>query len=336
MTIADIWRELEEDPRESHVGYLIRRLTPELNYDLILAIEKPKNVRLLMLRVRTYSIKKDLIFPKSLGFEVRQVRLEGDDSSYVTIQLILSNSRYSDIFTSLVQDIVDRLTLIPAETDAVKEFIARLRQWQAFLEKYPPEGLSQSKQQGLYGELWCLRQTLIPQLGACYAVQSWTGPNGTQQDFQLPNCAIEVKTTLAKQHQKLSISSERQLDDTNTGTLLLYHLSLDSRQGRGESLVEIIATIRTLIAEDLTAQTQFEALLLAIGYLDTQAHLYEGTGYSIRESNYFKVVDDFPRILESDLRNGIGDVRYTISVAECKRFSLLEAEVISLIGQNHE
>jgi Putative PD-(D/E)XK family member, (DUF4420) len=329
MKIADIWRELERDPRESYVGYLNRRLIPELKYDLILAIEKPQNIRLLMLRVRTSSIKRDLSFPKSIGFEVRQFRLEGDDSSYVTIQLILSNSRYSDIFTSLVQDIVDRLTLIPAETDAVREFIARLRQWQAFLEKYPPEGLSQSKQQGLYGELWCLRQTLIPQL-------SWTGPNGTQQDFQLPNCAIEVKTTIAKQHQKLSISSERQLDDTNTGTLLLYHLSLDSRQGRGESLVEIIATVRTLVAQDLTAQTQLEALLLAIGYLDTQAHLYEGTGYSIREENYFQVVDDFPRILESDLRNGIGDVRYTISVAECKRFSLLEAEAISLIGQNHE
>jgi Putative PD-(D/E)XK family member, (DUF4420) len=52
----------------------------------------------------------------------------------------------------------------------------------------------------------------------------------------------------------------------------------------------------------------------------------------IREHNYFKVGAEFPRIIESDLRNGIGDVRYTISVAECKRFSIAESEVIALIG----
>jgi hypothetical protein len=48
--------------------------------------------------------------------------------------------------------------------------------------------------------------------------------------------------------------------------------------------------------------------------------------------NYFRVEGDFPRIVEADLRDGVGDVRYTISVAECKRFSIPEANVLLLIG----
>jgi Putative PD-(D/E)XK family member, (DUF4420) len=69
-----------------------------------------------------------------------------------------------------------------------------------------------------------------------------------------------------------------------------------------------------------------------VGYLDVHVTRYEKIGYIIREHNYFKVEAGFPRIIESDLRNGIGDVRYTISVAECKRFSIIESEVIALIG----
>ena len=141
-----------------------------------------------------------------------------------------------------------------------------------------------------------------------------------------------MKTTSAKQHQKLAIASERQLDDTGAGTIVLLHLSLDVRQGQGETLPEMIASVRSLVAGDVIARDELENLLFEIGYLDIHATRYENIGYTIREYNYFKVGADFPKIIESDLRNGVGDVRYTISVAECKRFSIPEAEVITLIG----
>ncbi len=160
----------------------------------------------------------------------------------------------------------------------------------------------------------------------------WTGSKGTQQDFQFSGCAVEVKTTSAKQHQKLAIASERQLDDTGARTIVLLHLSLDIRQGQGETLPEVIASVRSLVAGDAIARNELENLLFEIGYLDIHATRYESIGYTIREHNYFRVGADFPKIIESDLRNGVGDVRYTISVAECKRFSIPESEVIALIG----
>jgi hypothetical protein len=141
-----------------------------------------------------------------------------------------------------------------------------------------------------------------------------------------------VKTTSAKQHQKLAIASERQLNDMGAGVIVLLHLSLDVRQGQGETLPGIVASVRSFVAEDTIARDELENLLFEIGYLDIHAPRYDNISYSIREQNYFKVGADFPKIIESDLRNGVGDVRYSISVAECKHFSIPESEVIVLIG----
>ncbi len=160
----------------------------------------------------------------------------------------------------------------------------------------------------------------------------WTGPKGTQQDFQFSRCAVEVKTTSAKQHQRLAIASERQLDDTGVETIVLLHLSLDVRQGQGETLPAMATSMRYLVAGDAIARDELENLLFEVGYLDIHATRYETIGYTLREHNYFKVGPDFPKIIESDLPNGVGDVRYTISVAECKRFFIPESEVIDLIG----
>jgi hypothetical protein len=332
MKIEDVWDLLGQDGNNVPAGYLTRRILPHVNYDVYLAIEKPSNTRLFMLRFASRCLDRKAIYPSSSSFTVSRIALPQDGDEYGTLQLVLTNPRYQDIFTTLVQDIVTSLSLIPEGQAAVSAFIVRLKRWQAFLEKHNPEGLNTTSQQGLYGELWFLRQLALPHLELFNGIRSWTGPKATQQDFQFTGCAVEVKTTSAKQHQKLTIASERQLDNTGAGTIVLLHLSLDIRQGQSETLPEMVANVRSLVADDVLAKDELENCLFDVGYLDIHASRYEDTGYSIREYNYFKIENDFPRIIESDLRNGVGDVRYTISVAECKRFSISESEVIAMIG----
>ena len=331
MIVEEVWQLLEQGTGESSSGYLMRRILTAVQYDVFLAIEKPSNLRLLMLRVHQQAVEKGTTYPASSSFEVRRVLLNPEDKDHVTLQLILTNVRYSDIFTTLVQDIVNHIATIAQEEKAVAAFLTRLKRWQIFLERHS-EGLGETAQQGLYGELWFLRQAVLPQLGTLRGVLSWSGPGAAQQDFQFPGCAVEVKTTTSKQHQKLTIASERQLDDTGTSVLILLHLSLDARQGGEEMLPDIVGSVRSLLETSSTAREEFENRLFEVGYLDSHISRYGHTGYTIREMNYFRVEGDFPRIVEADLRNGIGDVRYTISVAECKRFSMPEADVLLLIG----
>lgn len=332
MRVEDIWKLLEQQKGEISSGYLYRRILPEVNYDVYVAIAQPLNIRLLMLQVSSGSLNRGIVYPSSSSFEVRRVLLEKNNTGRVALQLVLTNTKYTDIFTALTQDIVENLAPVSEEKDAVAAFLVRLKRWQAFLEQHNPDGLSETAQQGLYGELWFLRQVAIPQLGASDGTQSWTGPRRTQQDFQFERCAVEVKTTVSRQHQKLTISNERQLDDTGTGVLILLHLSLDVRQGRGETLPEMVASLRSLLEATSTANEILETLLFEAGYLDIHASRYEQHGYTIRETNYFRVERDFPRIVEADLRSGVGDVHYSIAVSECKRFGIAEPEVLSLIG----
>ncbi|NMG20917.1 PD-(D/E)XK motif protein [Brasilonema bromeliae] len=336
MSIRELWTELEKSIKLGGSEYLVRRVRPDCACDLRIGVQEPTGNRMLLLKIRRSSASSIVDFPSSEGFEVRRILLPSDGENYVTLQLVLTQNRYADIFTSLVDDVIEGVAGKQKEKAALEEFIIRLRRWQSFFKQHSPDGLSKTQQQGLYGELWFLRQVIIPQLGSRQSIQYWTGPRGTQQDFQFPNCAVEVKTTVEKQHQKLSISSERQLDGTGTGTLILVHLSLDVRQGRGESLPDIVNSVRILVQNDPIAKEELETLLLEVGYLDIHTPRYEEIGYTQREVNYFKVEGDFPRIVEADLPNGVGDVRYSISVAECKRFSLPELDVISLIGCNYE
>ena len=75
----------------------------------------------------------------------------------------------------------------------------------------------------------------------------------------------------------------------------------------------------------------FETLLFEAGYLDGNSSYYEKTGYIKREINFFKVAATFPRIIEKDLRNGVGDVHYSITVAECRHFAVNEADIVTIM-----
>jgi S-adenosylmethionine hydrolase len=48
----------------------------------------------------------------------------------------------------------------------------------------------------------------------------------------------------------------------------------------------------------------------------------------VRERNFFQVEEEFPRITEADLPPGVGDVRYSVAVAEAKHF-LITPEGVS-------
>lgn len=332
MRVDEIWNVLEQETVSYPTGYLTRRILPDVNYDAYIAIEKPSNTRILMLSVSKAFLDREIVYPTSNSFTVNRIVLPQDDEGHGTLQLVLINTRYKDIFTTLVQDIVDHLEAIPEEQPAISAFITRLKRWQTFLEKNNSDGLSEIAQQGLYGELWVLREAILPHFALLTGLQSWTGPKGAQQDFQFTHCAVEVKTTSTKRHQKLSIASERQLDNTGIGTIILLHLSIDVRQGQRETLPQIVTSVRAIVSDDDIARDELENLLFEAGYLDVHSQHYEHKGYIIREQNYFKVGENFPRIVESDLRNGVGDVSYTISVAECKHFSISESEVIALLG----
>jgi len=316
-----IWADLELKARAAdHEGILTLRILQESAFDFLLGVQVPENIRMFLIRIARENVINQCSLPCSKGFEIRQAVLSEDRGHHATLQLILNDRRYQDIFSRLTEDVASFCSRESSEKAMIQALLMRLAMWQQFLDRYGAEGLSTAAQQGLYGELRFLHDYLIPSVGVEKAVQAWKGPHRAQQDFQMSGVAIEVKTSAAKQHQKVSIASEQQLDDTGLNALYVYHLSLRELHGSGETLPGIVDRIREQISDDPVVSTLFEDLLIKAGYLNEHREKYEDTGYADRTGQIFRVREGFPRITERSLFNGVGDVQYSVSLSACAPF----------------
>jgi hypothetical protein len=328
MTFDEIWPELETLAPLGSAGRFKRRIHPESSLDIFIGVSKPSNQRLLMLLVSDPSLIGVEALLSAEGLESRIVR-PGEDGRDATLELALVDPRYTDIFAALAADIVRAIVRFEDEGEAVREFVNRLQRWQRFLEEAGLRGLSEERQRGLFAELWTMRD-LLADVSPTGLVNSWTGPEYAGHDFQFGSCALEVKASAAKQHQVLHIASERQLDATGVGALFLSHVSLDAHRHAGETLPHLVDELTLRLAAAGVSST-FESKLIEDGYLERQRSLYDDVGYTVREYNLFRVSEGFPRITESDLRHGVGDVRYTIVVAECMHFGCDRAALVGAI-----
>lgn len=328
MSFEALWLEME-GAAVAQNGVLRRRVLPNAACDLFVGIEHPSRRRALLLRVPQAETRALESAPQARGVEMRMGRLPDDPTDCTSVVLALADEACRDIFSVLVDDIAAHVGAAATARTAVEQFLSRFSRWQAFLERFGPDGLSDSAQRGLFGELWFLRWYLLP-VGSG-TVDAWMGPKMAPQDFHLPGLAIEVKTTTSKQHQKLRISGERQLEISASLRIIIFHISLDAHRDTGLSLVELVTGIRAQLATTPLALATFNEGLLEAGYLDVHAQRYVRTGYIERERHFFEVRGDFPRIVGADLRAGVGDVFYSISVAECLHYEMPESDVRLLL-----
>ena len=324
MNLEDIWSAIEKDKLHSGaVGIIRRRILPDACCDLFLGIEKPSNRRVFLLRVATADLPDAKLLPHAKGFEVRLLTLPDDPAGHSSVLLSQTSEAFRDIFTTLTADVAAHIAPTQDHKTAVEKLLARLKRWQQFLERSGPDGLSDEAQRGLFGELWFIRHYLVPVAGQ-QAITAWTGPSWAPQDFQFSGVAVEVKTTIAKEHQKLPVTGEKQLESSAQLRVFLFHLSLTAQRDTGMTLPALIAELRELFAQHPLSLAAFEDGLLATGYLDAHESRYAHPGYLHREHHFFEVRNDFPRIVGADLRDGVGDVTYSINVAACMPYLVAE------------
>ncbi len=331
---AGVWKDMEATRHPGNTGFFRRRIRPDSNLDIFLGMEKPADHRMLQLHL-TQAVAGNVRVPSSTrNIELLIRRDVGDDEAVLELRLV--DRAYQEIFSVLADDLIDVIVTARTEASAVEAFIARFERWQQFFTRSGPAGLGEEAQRGLYGELWFIGNCLMETLDHLSAVSAWTGYGSTAQDFQLRDVAVEVKATTAKQPQHLSIASERQLDDTGVEALFLFHLSLDVRQGGDRTLPLLVDTLRATLGEHTVARGVFEESLLMAGFIDAHRDRYDHTAYTVRQASVFHVRDDFPRLVESRLPGGVGNVRYSVAVSECTRFAVdRESFAEALAGGSH-
>jgi hypothetical protein len=322
-TFSEIWDKLESAAANApESGFLSQRILPGSVFDISLALKRPYNKRTVLITINKQNIISLGNYPQGKGFSISQTVFSEDKRDHATLELILEDQKYTDIFSSLVEDIIGNCTKESTERKMVQSFFKRLQMWRHFLEHYGSEGLNEMQQRGLYGELRFLRDFLIPSLGVTDAIMSWRGPQKSQHDFQVSGTAFEVKTGSEKQPQKIKVSSEQQLDDRGFNALFLNYISIKELVGSGETLPDIIQDIKSQCLDNPNALVEFDNLLILAGYLDSHQEKYSQKGYTTRSSYIFRIKEGFPRIIEKDLKTGVGNVEYTIDLSACLPHSI--------------
>ncbi len=318
--IENIWLGLEGDT-SSHSGLLYKRYSAEILPDVFIALKSPEKLRCIAFR-----ISASFSFDENQWNKLKDIKIETltdeRDKTKKFLLILLLNKQHKDIFSTLCEDLIFGVSEVTTEQTLVEKLLERLAKWQSLFEKVGKQGLSDEAQRGLYGEIYFLRVFLNNTEARNNCLKSWLGPERAIQDFQYSNWAIEVKTTHGNNHQKIHISSERQLDNSIIEKIFLYHLSLDIRVGKGESLNGLIDEVLEMLNDRTIASNLFKLKLLEAGYYDIHRSLYVDRGYNIRQENLYRVTGSFPRITESQVPIGVGDVKYSIILSESEEWRI--------------
>lgn len=318
--IENIWVGLESDT-SNHSGLLYKRYSAEVLPDVFVALKAPEKLRCIAFRISAAFPFDENQWNKLKDIKIETLPDERDKSKKFLLILLL-NKQHKDIFSTLCEDLIFGVSDVSTEQTLVEKLLERLAKWQSLFEKVGKQGLSDEAQRGLYGEIYFLRFFLTNNSDKNYCIKSWLGPEKSIQDFQYSNWAVEVKTTHSNNHQKIHITSERQLDDSIIEKIFLFHLSLDVRVGNGEPLNILIDEVSELLNDNTMASNLFKLKLLESGYYDIHKPLYDERGYTIRQENIYRVTGNFPRITENQIPIGVGDVRYSIVLSESEEWRI--------------
>jgi hypothetical protein len=306
----------------------MRLRVPEVRACRVYAARRvPEGLEAIILEVDKSAIPASAIYPETQGLTVHVNPLSPGRSGDARLVLELGHTRYRDVFRSLGVDLVRALETASSPREAIDVFISRLTRWQTFLREQGAGGLSAERVRGLFGELAFLRGYGISKCGASRVIRAWRGPFRASHDFQFSGGSVEVKTTSAVSPARFRVSNVQQLDDTNVSRLVLCLVLIQESESEGESLVELVEAVRGNLGE--ADHSTFDDALLAAGFLEAHRQLYDSPRFVCREYRFYDVNRGFPRLRESDLPEGVVNIRYDVETGACVPYRLSADAVLS-------
>ena len=240
------------------------------------------------------------------------------NSGYGELFLILNDKEDWQIFHALCSDLISITDAYLSDSEMIFAVETRLKRWQQLLRNRRIEAISLHQQMGLFCELLCLRDVVVPKYGIEQAITSWVGPDFDKQDFLLDEAIIEVKSYRTSKGQSIKISSVKQLlSDKVPLFLLTYGLTPTEN---GQSVEDIVKDIDNCLGVGSNeAKSKFEEKLVEYGYMPDiiQTTLYK---FIVDKNRVFAASGDFPKIQQSCVMHGITDVRYSVDLLECGTF----------------
>lgn len=256
-------------------------------------------------------LSNNTIIPEFKNSSFKGVRfdvLDLHESKELNIYLI--DNDLKDVFSLFVENIIDEITHIQKENEAIVVISNVIQKWKKLFDKLNSQGLSLEQQKGLLGELLLLNELIDSGINANYLLNCWTGPDYGDKDFTLGATCFEVKFTTSKL-PRVKITSERQLESSNLENLFLHNYISETLKKNGTSLNSIIDSVRDKISSNSATLKYFNEKLESAEYYDDDRDSYN-TQYGIISRSIYEVNDTFPKLIKNNLPIGVYNTSYYI------------------------
>lgn len=318
---ADLYKAISDDMRKGSIRtapYASRLITNANGAIAVYAINMITGMKSAHFAVGSTAPKN--AFPSWKGIEISLAKFPAYASEQEYVGLTQLPQSADHIFEIVVEDIRISVNDAKSQEEILPAIISTLAKWREFFQSDRDILLSEDRQQGLFGELLFLEES-ISSIGNVSVVH-WAGSDAEPHDFYIASDAVEVKTTSRKAPYSAHISNEYQLDNQDVpGKVYLRFYALRRSNSSGEKLSDIIDRIRQVLSEDPQMLSMFNLKLHKYGYLEEVSEYY-GAGYFVRDTYSFAIDEGFPRITKKTLEKGIFDTEYAISIAQCIPFAI--------------
>lgn len=224
-----------------------------------------------------------------------------------------------NVFFTFCSDIVESVKNIKNAKDALRALRNRFNAWKS-LFKRDTGSVSEEVLKGLFGELYFLKNYMVPKYGVKNSVLSWSGPDNTHKDFSINNDWYEVKT-ITDSSLTVRISSIEQLSSNVPGKLEIIKVENMSQQyNDGECCVlQLIEKLLCEIDED-EVRSYFIEKISSYGFTVADECLHDKK-YKVISVTAYNVDDSFPRVTVNDVpHKEIGKLTYEIIINMIERF----------------
>lgn len=256
-----------------------------------------------------------------LRIDLRMMSASGKQGLVLTLEQHVDR----DLFYGLCETLAASLRETPDSATAMSVALAHLKRWKSFLAGKKARLLSPEEIRGLFAELQFLRTLCQGHMEEEAALMAWCGPEGGHQDFIFGNTAVEIKALSGKERSTVRISSEDQLQALCDNLYLkIYRLSDMPESSQAISL----NTMVKLLEHELTDSTALELLsarLVAYGYVEMRD--YDEPILAVTGQQIYRVEHDFPRLVRSQLPQGLTRVSYEIELETIMPYECNESKI---------
>lgn len=245
-----------------------------------------------------------------------EVHLNRREDHKLALSFDLLDLAYAPLFKVFCKDMI--VVCERAGKDmAISTALVRWKYWKELFGKKRSQLLDKQEIKGLIGELYFLKNRLIPEFGYKNAVKSWMGPLQGHKDFEINRTWFEVKT-INDGAAHITVHSLEQLESEIDGHLIVVRA--DETSENNEKAMNLNTMVLQVLdrIEDPEILEEFRIKLDHVGYSADRE--YDKFNYIVKGSEMYAVNNTFPRLRRSEINHAIGNVNYTLLIAGIEKF----------------